>query len=267
MPDLEIKEVRSLSGYARAVTAASDELTWFRGAGNSSHTLVPSLYRHPKIKTPDELLALESQLLTRFRERAQPMVGKQLPQDKLEMLFLMQHHGMPTRLLDWSENAFIALFFALSTVERDESGDPTGSACVWLLRPISWNKTVQAHITYSGEPFSVGDSRLTHGYVEIGDRTQLMDKPIAVYGVHNSPRIVSQRGVFTMFGRSPLPLEDHFSDGDFPENSLIKIEVRKSYQDDMLKQLMSLGIMDSTVYPDLDGLAREIKRSTGFGVK
>jgi hypothetical protein len=267
MPNLDVIEVRSLSGYTKVIASKSTELMWYRGAGLSSHALVPSLYRHPKIASSSELLALETQLLTRFRERAQPMVGRQLPEDKLEMLFLMQHHGMPTRLLDWSENAFIALFFALSTAERDAAGEAIGQSCVWVLKPVSWNKTVQAHITYSGEPFSVGDSRLTNGYVEVGDGAALMEKPVAVYGVHNSPRIVSQRGVFTLFGSSTASMESHYELGAFPQDSMIKIEVRGRYQSALFKELTDAGVMDSTVYPDLDGLARELKRSTGYGVK
>ncbi|MEZ5464687.1 MAG: FRG domain-containing protein [Lysobacteraceae bacterium] len=266
MPKLNTVEVRNLSGYAKAITANQKETTWFRGAGKSSHSLIPSLYRHPSIKAAAKLLELETQLLTRFRERAQPMVGNPLPEDKLEMLFLMQHHGMPTRLLDWSENAFIALFFALSTVDRDDHGKPTDAACVWMLRPVLWNKTVQSHITYSGEPFSVGDSRLTNGYVEVGNGAALMEKPVAIYGVHNSPRIVSQRGVFTLFGSSVLPMEDHFKAGAFPAEALMKIEVKSGYQDALFQEIIGAGIMDSTVYPDLDGLARELRRSTGYGV-
>ena len=194
------------------------------------------------------------------------MVDRQLPGNKLEMLFLMQHHGMPTRLLDWTENAFVALFFALSESEKDKNGTSKGSSCVWILRPVPWNKTVQSHINYSGEPFSVGDSRLTNGYVEVGDGAALMQKPIAVYGVHNSPRIVSQRGVFTLFGSSNEALEHVYSDGEFEQDALTKIEIRGAYQDMLFRELMGAGILDSSVYPDLDGLSRELRRAYGYRV-
>lgn len=267
MPNLTVTEVRSLSGYARSISQIPDEKKWFRGVSKTSHVLVPSLYRHPVIRNSADLLALEGQLVTRFRERAQPMVGRPLPEDKLEMLFLMQHHSMPTRLLDWSENAFIALFFALSDAEKGADGQSIGTSCVWLLKPVHWNRTVQSHINYSGEPFSVGDARLTNGYVEVGDGAALMQKPVAVYGVHNSPRIVSQRGVFTLFGSSIEPMEEVYSIGDFTQDALMKIEIRGAYQDVVFKELMGAGILDSTVYPDLDGLARELRRATGYGVK
>ncbi|WP_177229417.1 FRG domain-containing protein [Dyella sp. OK004] len=242
-------------------------MKWFRGASDTGHALVPSLYRHPTTHRSEELLVLEHQLVTRFRERAQPMIGRPLPEDKLEMLFLMQHHGMPTRLLDWSENAFIALFFALSGARKDGAGNSTGASCVWLLKPILWNKTVQSHINYSGEPFSVGDARLTNGYVEVGNGAALMQKPVAVYGVHNSPRIVSQRGVFTFFGSSVEPMEEVYTSGAFEQDALMKVEIRGSYQDVVFNELKGAGILDSTVYPDLDGLARELRRATGYEVR
>lgn len=267
MPTLTVTEVRNLGSYAKTIAAESTEMKWFRGVSRTGYSLMPSLYRHPIILSSTALLGLETQLVTRFRERAQPMVGRPLPDDKLEMLFLMQHHGMPTRLLDWSENAFVALFFALSHAEKDAGGKSIGASCVWLLKPIWWNKTVQSHITYSGEPFSVGDSRLTNGYVEIGDGTALMEKPVAVYGVHNSPRIISQRGVFTLFGSSTTPMEAVYTSGTFAQNALMKIEIKGAHQDVVFQELMSAGVLDSTVYPDLDGLARELRRSSGFGVK
>lgn len=266
MPTLSVTEIRSLGTYARVISNGANEMKWFRGVSRSSHGLVPSLYRHPTVTNSTDLLAIENQLVTRFRERAQPMVGRPLPDNKLEMLFLMQHHGMPTRLLDWSENAFIALFFALSHSEKNASGISTGSSCVWLLKPIFWNRTVQAHIKYTGEPFSVGDTRLTNGYVEVGDGAAFMQNPVAVYGVHNSPRIVSQRGVFTFFGSSVLPMENVYLNNAFAQDALMKIEIRGAHQDTVFKELMSAGILDSTVYPDLDGLARELRRSSGYGV-
>lgn len=266
MPVLNIQEVRTLGSYAKVIAQNVDQMKWYRGVSHANYELIPSLYRHPVIDDPHDLLALESKLITRFKERAQPMVDRQLPSDRLEMLFLMQHHGMPTRLLDWSENAFTALFFALCEAEKDERGMFTGSSCVWILRPVPWNKAVQSHINYSGEPFSVGDSRLTNGYVEVGDGAALMQKPVAVYGVHNSPRIVSQRGVFTLFGSSNAAMERVYAMGEFEQDALMKIEIRGAYQGALFQELMSAGILDSSVYPDLDGLARELRRANGYRV-
>src|SRR5688572_23441055 len=85
---------------------------WYRGCGSASHTLSPSLYRHTKAKTPEAFADLERQLMTRFRQRSIPYHNRSLSDD-WDALFFMQHYGVPTRLLDWTENPLIALHFAL----------------------------------------------------------------------------------------------------------------------------------------------------------
>src|SRR4051794_17255033 len=76
---------------------------WYRGCGLSTHPLVPSIYRHPTRTTPPELLELEGQILQRFRERSVPYLATPASmQTDWDMLFLMQHFGVPTRLLDWT---------------------------------------------------------------------------------------------------------------------------------------------------------------------
>jgi hypothetical protein len=80
--------------------ATADRSLWYRGCGNVGHALLPSLYRHRTIKKPDEFAQLEQQLMLRFRQRSLPFVARPLGDD-WETLFIMQHYGVPTRLLDW----------------------------------------------------------------------------------------------------------------------------------------------------------------------
>ena len=87
---------------------------WYRGCGKVSHELKPSLYRHKGSKTIEDFMALEKRLLSRFRERSIPFHAV-LMTDPWEWLFLMQHYGVPTRLLDWSESPLMALFFAVTS--------------------------------------------------------------------------------------------------------------------------------------------------------
>src|SRR5882672_2698179 len=99
---------------------------WFRGEPASCPTpLLPGLYRSatggPR----------ENQLLQTFRARASAFSSEPLPDRKKtdQWLFLAQHVGLPTRLLDWSEGALIALYFAL------HASDPV----VWMLNPLHLN--------------------------------------------------------------------------------------------------------------------------------
>jgi hypothetical protein len=83
--------------------------------------------------------------------------------------------------------------------------------------------------------------------------------PVAMYGVHNSRRIVAQRGVFVVFGQVEEThiVLDHAT-------VLRKIVVPRTTRDEVAQRLFGMGITDSTMFPDLDGLAREIKRQHGY---
>ena len=90
--------------------------------------------------------------------------------------------------------------------------------------------------------------------------------PIALYGVHNSRRIVAQRGVFVVFGTDVHPMERIYSLSDYPPPALTKLNIPAEKVGDLLKALTSIGVTDSAVHPDLDGLAKEMKRAVGFYV-
>ena len=75
----------------------------------------------------------EATLLEKFRASA-PTYLERLPATDWEWLFLMQHYGLRTRLLDWTESSLIALYFAI----RDNSGDV--DAAVWAMNPWWLNR-------------------------------------------------------------------------------------------------------------------------------
>src|SRR5271156_2895396 len=108
---------------------------WFRGQSDSTWALRPSMYRYSPLKR--HIRALEDEIRQEFVVRA-PSLGPERPQNSWEWYFLMQHCGAPTRLLDWTESALIALFFA---VKGNAAGNNTDAA-VWILEPWRLNKLV-----------------------------------------------------------------------------------------------------------------------------
>jgi hypothetical protein len=244
---------------------ASDEKSlWFRGIGNATYSLKPSLHRHAMIVDEATMFDYENKLITRFKERSVPYLKSRID-DKWELLFLMQHYGMPTRVLDWTENPLIALFFALSSASQNPQGSYDNDAAVWVLSPSKWNQCIFSHNSYKGNALSPTD-QLISSYSPGTEPTFINANPVAILGIHNSPRIVAQRGTFCLFGKSLEPMETIYTNGAFAPDTLKKIIIPKDIINDLLKKLVWMGITDSVIYPDLDGLARETKRQFGFKV-
>ncbi|MFI5394104.1 MAG: FRG domain-containing protein [Candidatus Binatia bacterium] len=271
MATVREEKVRSLPRYLELVEQAqtrTSQSLWYRGCGSAAYQLLPSLYRHQRLKTPDELADLERQLMTRFRQRSIPYHSRSLTDD-WDTLFFMQHYGVPTRLLDWTENPFIALHLALMGASKTST--PSGKlafrsdAAVWMLDPVAWNRHALRHVSFEGGVLSPDDEAIKR-YRPTPKFAGMHNQPVALYGAHNSARIVAQQGVFTIFGRDAKPMEQVFKADGFPAQCLTKITVPKALISPLRKSLLNHGVTESVVFPDLEGLAREIKRVFGFEV-
>lgn len=110
----------------------SKQGAWFRGHSDSSFELIPSVFRKTG-KNGDGPYYNENELLNEFLRR-HPTAKKE-HSNTLELLTYAQHYGLPTRLLDWSENLLVAIYFACNEFE-----DKEGELFVWLEqnpKPIS----------------------------------------------------------------------------------------------------------------------------------
>lgn len=252
---------RDLQSYIDVATSwAQAGTVWFRGVSNHRFGLIPSLYRLSVAKD-DSFLALEGRLLARYKERALPFRdAANKATDDLATLFEMQHYGAPTRLLDWSENAIVALWFA---VEDAEQIDRRG--VVWAIDPIAWNRRALFHQGYTGgilAPFSPQVQALAPS----ASPTLMQNNPLCIYGLHNTPRIVSQRGVFTLAGKLKESLQAQ--EANSPSSStaaatpvLASIEIPASSKMVIYDQLVSIGFTRSMIFPDLVGLASELREA------
>lgn len=235
---------------------------WFRGVDLETQNLLPGLYRHPTLTTIPGLLELEASPMNRSSERSVPYLSSRLS-DPWKLAFLMQHHGIPTRLLDWTENPMVALFFALTSAVRDAATRAVTHPCaVWAPSPRLWNGRAFVHVSFIGGPLSVAD-RLLKPYAPLsGDDPPAL--PAAIFGIHNSARIVAQRGVFTIFGSSTAPMQEVFAAEAFPDRALVKYVVPADRAEAMLQKLFATGFTEAVMFPGLDGLAKETKRLFGF---
>jgi hypothetical protein len=267
-PTLTEQEIPSISQYMEFVEKQTN-IRWYRGSSDSTYVLKPSLYRHPHLNDAASLYKHEFEILKRFKQRSLPYLTSPLREnDDLSSLFLMQHFGVPTRLLDWTQNPYIALYFALSDAVYEKSAvgpDYKVDAAIWVLDPIAWNGKA---LDFDPSPgiISPPEEDVLNGYMPAESTKYRKPEPIALYGLHNSPRIVAQRGMFTLFGTNIKPMEASYVDNNYPQDCLLKLIIKKDKICPLLEALLRIGITDSVVYPDLAGLSKEIKREFGYWI-
>jgi hypothetical protein len=212
------------------------DIPFFRGHGSTKWQLTPALGRRPGLS------ALENTLYYDVLIRA----GSLIPAHRTtwDTLFIMQHHRIPTRLLDWTENFAVALYFAVRDFRE--------RAAIWILNPFELNQQ------------QIGNSNLLHpqsdmygeyfDYFITGERKFEGDPDvIAILPNKTNERVVAQKAVFTLHWNLEKPLET------VCPSHVYKFELSDKALEQAEKFLELAGINEYALFPDLDGLARWLK--------
>lgn len=245
---LQIIHIDSLQEYLKNIFSIRDQWSkdqdcwcdpWFRGQADAKDNLRPGLYRY---KTADE-----NDLRREFKLRAIPLFNEKVPQNDWELYFMMQHFGVPTRLLDWTEGALQGLYFALRF--HKEKTD----AAVWVLDPSWLNK-----IAVGTEGiFEMTDIEAKNYLSTIGKKKKLPDLPLAILPPHIAERIAVQKACFTIHGSNPDGFDSVLTSGQ--DGRLIKMVVPANKIKTVKKDIQTSGVSESALFPDLDGLGRELR--------
>lgn len=266
MDQVEFASLGELIAQVMPDTPSEEPTLWFRGHGSHEHKLVPKLYRGRTDRPKEQIYRREARLLARFRERSLPFWPAGYPQGDWEHLFSMQHHGIPTRLLDWSENLLVAAYFAASDDNAPNCRDGSDpKPTIWTLDPIGWNSRVPQLEDTGVKVLTVADEirgrwEPVTSEAHLGWRAKY---PVAIYGVHNSERIVAQRGTFTIAGESQLGMEDIGDSGDQWEGLLTKY-VYNGNREQFRAELRYIGFTESMIFPDLSSLSAELTQLEGW---
>jgi FRG domain/SET domain len=243
--------VKHTSNIRKKWLGENEVVPWFRGHERADWPLIPKFYRN----SPTDQNT-EDEIREEFQTRA-PILSDVKPANKWEWYFLMQHYGAPTRLLDWSDGALIALYFAV----RQSRG--CHDAAVWILDPWWLNKssTGVEEVVLPGDPDILPrDKRLVDGWLpkrfERRKGRTMPRRPAAVYPGHIIRRIGAQRSCFTIHGTDPAGLDRLAVES---RSHLLKIVIPSYRVGSIRGDLETCGIDDITIFPDLEGLSRTLE--------
>lgn len=221
--------------------------TWFRGQESAAWRLIPKMYRQQHFN--------ENEIRTEYKLRAfQLMSESRIPSDDKEWYFLMQHFGAPTRLLDWTDGALIALYFAV------KSHTKYANSAVWMLDPTWFNDDVLNKTDESNYVSGVllpSWPEAEPWFPKPFEQVLHVGSPVAIDPPHVARRVSVQRSRFTIHGRSKRGLEAFAR--NVKGSRLVKFVIPKKVGTQILKDLSTCGIVETSVFPDLEGLSRELE--------
>lgn len=261
-------EIRDINQIIKVATTLSK--SWFRGHPEKYGNLTPKIFRSEYIPRNVVEPYTEYSIIEEFKREA-PALAQNIPipnqDDHCNWLFLMQHHGAPTRLLDWTENALVALYFAVRNFLDGEDGE------LWAIYPYGLNeksyrcyavatkdnKILQylAAEPYLAIPPATGNKKMQKELAKRCGFDKIPQYPLAVYPTMNFPRMVNQLSTFTIH---PIP---HQGENTIPDlltdkKHLVRYVIPQDCKLNLINDLKSLGISRRTLFPDLDGLSQTI---------
>lgn len=252
---------------------------WFRGHESATWHLRPPALRDSMPHKAHDYVRRECHMFVELKRRGIAFVDSP-PRSDWGWLYLAQHHGVPTRLLDWSEGSHLALYFALANRKENDTSD----ACVWMLNPGELNRrnwgfsdvvTLETEhpepaillnpYRHGTQPYRQAETRRVF---KAGSRrairkttTQRTQRILAVIPEHVTPRLRAQRGAFVAFADDPdALLAQLLEEGQFDSPLCTPVLIDGSSCESLEQELDRAGVAASTVYPDMTGFGGELAR-------
>jgi hypothetical protein len=242
--------LESWEAFLQLVTRPPYSHWAFRGERDERWPLYSSLSRYLRNfgVSPQAWPEQEARILRIFKRKAHQFLDKPPDlDDDFQWLALMQHHGAPTRLLDFTWSPYVAAFFALERTLAD--------GVVWAMNPARINSS------RAPKPRRM-DPRANHNFQRYflkGDHRFIwMGEPHTM-----NRRLIAQSGTFCVPGVLDIPIEEILHPDD-PENILAKIVLKNAVRETAMRELYRMNITFATLFPDLDGLAKSMRYELEF---
>lgn len=234
--------ITSLSMFFKALELwlKQKSVYWFRGQLDNTWTLTPSALRYDSENNRHKAL----DLLADFRRYAEiKLANPPAPGDELKWVQLARHNGLPTRLLDWTGNAAIALYFACESRAQDHDG------AVYSLKPEDLNRA--ADISPPRVLDACNDADIIREYLKLSGKSDPRGlRTIAVNPVWNSERIILQQGAFTLHGSREFTLT--FDQAP----SIVRFIIPRERKQTLRHELQRAGINEMSIFPELEHMCR-----------
>ncbi|EHK54475.1 FRG domain-containing protein [Allomesorhizobium alhagi] len=218
----------SWPAFLKWISEHTDSSWVFRGHGDASYQLVPTIGRPPAGRTYKE--TDERRLFSEFKRRSKMLLQGAAPNNNWEWLTLAQHFGVPTRLLDWTNNPLIAVYFAIC------SGDYRQNAEVIAVRTSAAEFVDVDNL----EPFKLKE-------------VMFFEAPLI------ANRVAAQSGLFTVHPEPGSPW-------NVPVGEVRRFQISPTKRDDFRQRLHGIGVNAALVWGDLQGLGEHLRWHFSNGI-
>jgi hypothetical protein len=260
-----------MEGVLRLPDLFPNDLYVFRGQSNSSWGLKSSFERAAEDIDPERWPILEHNMLLEFKRHAHHFV-RHVPKDNslVEWLAIMQHYGCPTRLLDFTRSAYIALFFAVANASNDSA--------IWAIDTTS--RTRSPHVPLWDKPFSstydAGSEDQANSILNHREDVDLEPGVITVEPLRLNERMSIQQSLFLFPKKLQSSFEENLhlpcgitalqeSEDKSTSPDVVKIVIPKALHDPIAYWLEMVNVTARSLFPGLEGYAKSfstyIKRS------
>lgn len=270
----EAVTVESLAQFVAVITPLAPDSPgntsghyWYRGQTNAGWGLETSFLRMTRhlAKQREEAIRLEDAAREEFSSKAHLFIDPgNMAKVKTRPCWwaLMQHHGAPTRLLDWTASPYVAAYFATQQDGSDDDG------AVWCFCHRRLHSAFVKE--YGSEPPDLTRTEDEDPAVEhLHEALRDPDAPASVvplaFKFFSSARMAEQQGRFTMCLRVH---QDHVCiAARVPPTHLKKIIIPQTIKPDFLAELRRMNITAAALFPGVDGLGRSIAELTSLGAQ